>query len=230
MDPGDLILFSSKPVARTKRPRQDVTEDELKTSQRSSANAVDDKPAIPVQAATELHIRSAGTKVEEDHDDLDVAVEVEAPDAAQQQQQADGNPTTFKALGVSEWLHTVCGSLGMKEPTKVQRGCIPAILDGRDVIGVAHTGSGKTAAFALPILQRLSADPFGVFALVLTPTRQASIAADWVCAMFFLWSWAHRDMCWWSLPSQAALSNSRCRPTRKQSTEYAANIQKHACC
>lgn len=65
----------------------------------------------------------------------------------------------------------VCKSLGMQRPTAVQRGCIPAILGGRDVMGTAHTGSGKTAAFALPILQLLARDPFGVFALVLTPTR-----------------------------------------------------------
>jgi len=65
----------------------------------------------------------------------------------------------------------VCKSLGMLRPTTVQRGCIPAILGGRDVMGTAHTGSGKTAAFALPILQLLARDPFGVFALVLTPTR-----------------------------------------------------------
>ena len=62
----------------------------------------------------------------------------------------------------------------MVQPTEVQRGCIPAILQGRDVLGTAHTGSGKTAAFALPILQRLAREPYGVFALVLTPTRRAS--------------------------------------------------------
>ncbi|EFN58860.1 hypothetical protein CHLNCDRAFT_48551 [Chlorella variabilis] len=60
----------------------------------------------------------------------------------------------------------------MREPTQVQRGTIPAVLAGRNVIGVAHTGSGKTAAFALPILQKLAKNPFGVFALVLTPTRE----------------------------------------------------------
>ena len=48
---------------------------------------------------------------------------------------------------------------------------------GRDVIGSAQTGSGKTAAFALPILQALAADPYGVFALVLTPTR--SVRRPW---------------------------------------------------
>ncbi|KAG2451318.1 hypothetical protein HYH02_003923 [Chlamydomonas schloesseri] len=84
-------------------------------------------------------------------------------------------PTDFKGLGLSEWLCGVCKSLGMNHPTDVQRGCIPAILKGRDVIGLAQTGSGKTAAFALPILQALAKDPYGVFALVLTPTRELAV-------------------------------------------------------
>ncbi|MEW5314214.1 MAG: hypothetical protein WDW38_005728 [Sanguina aurantia] len=63
----------------------------------------------------------------------------------------------------------------MTKPTAVQRGCIPAVLAGKDVIGLAQTGSGKTAAFALPILQILAKDPYGVFALVLTPTRELAI-------------------------------------------------------
>lgn len=85
---------------------------------------------------------------------------------------ANNEKSSFKDLGVSGWLIKVCNGLGILHPTHVQRGCIPAILSGRDVIGVAHTGSGKTAAFALPILQRLSNDPYGIFALVLTPTRE----------------------------------------------------------
>ena len=78
--------------------------------------------------------------------------------------------TTHKFPGFVP-LRRVCKSLGMVRPTQVQRGCIPAILGGRDVLGTAHTGSGKTAAFALPILQRLAREPYGIFALVLTPTR-----------------------------------------------------------
>ena len=57
----------------------------------------------------------------------------------------------------------------------MQHACIPVVLSGRDVIGIAQTGSGKTAAFALPTLQRLSADPYGVYALVLTPTRELAL-------------------------------------------------------
>lgn len=62
--------------------------------------------------------------------------------------------------------------LGVKKPTPIQQNCIPAILEGKDCIGCAKTGSGKTLAFALPILQKLSEDPYGIFALVLTPTRE----------------------------------------------------------
>uniref|UniRef100_A0A2K5VP78 RNA helicase n=1 Tax=Macaca fascicularis TaxID=9541 RepID=A0A2K5VP78_MACFA len=80
----------------------------------------------------------------------------------------------FAELGLSSWLVAQCRQLGLKQPTPVQLGCIPAILEGKYgsvVAGCAKTGSGKTAAFVLPILQKLSEDPYGIFCLVLTPTR-----------------------------------------------------------
>lgn len=80
--------------------------------------------------------------------------------------------TTFEGLGLTDWLVRACKELGMKRPTLVQQGCVPQILAGKDVFGLAQTGSGKTAAFALPILQKLAENPYGVFALVLTPTRE----------------------------------------------------------
>ena len=64
-----------------------------------------------------------------------------------------------------------CREMGLYQPTLIQEKCIPPILEGKDVIGSAQTGSGKTAAFALPILQKLAEDPYGIFALVVTPTR-----------------------------------------------------------
>nr|AAH75762.1 DEAD (Asp-Glu-Ala-Asp) box polypeptide 49 [Danio rerio] len=79
---------------------------------------------------------------------------------------------TFESLGLSEWLIQQCKQMGISRPTAVQEKCIPAILDGRDCMGCAKTGSGKTAAFVLPVLQKLSEDPYGVFCLVLTPTRE----------------------------------------------------------
>lgn len=79
---------------------------------------------------------------------------------------------TFEALGVSTWLSAKCNNLGIKDPTLVQANCIPAILQGRDIVACAPTGSGKTAAFALPILHQLGKDPYGPFALILTPSRE----------------------------------------------------------
>ncbi|XP_055335378.1 probable ATP-dependent RNA helicase DDX49 isoform X1 [Paramacrobiotus metropolitanus] len=79
---------------------------------------------------------------------------------------------SFLDLGLHEWLIKQCEIVGLKKPTPVQEQCIPAILAGRDCIGCAKTGSGKTAAFSLPILQKLSEDPYGIFAVVLTPTRE----------------------------------------------------------
>ncbi|CAD5119684.1 DgyrCDS8279 [Dimorphilus gyrociliatus] len=78
----------------------------------------------------------------------------------------------FSEIGLNDWLIKQCDAVGMKNPTSIQLNCVPKILEGRDCIGCAKTGSGKTAAFALPILQKLSEDPYGVFALVLTPTRE----------------------------------------------------------
>jgi ATP-dependent RNA helicase DDX49/DBP8 len=83
-----------------------------------------------------------------------------------------GGEGSFRALGLTQWLSNNVVAMGITRPTPVQRGCIPAILQGRDVIGTAQTGTGKTAAFALPILQLLGADPYGIFCLCLTPTRE----------------------------------------------------------
>ena len=82
---------------------------------------------------------------------------------------------TFDNIKLDAWLVAACTYLGIRSPTAVQSSCIPPILSGRDCIGCAQTGSGKTAAFALPILQSLAADPYGIFALVLTPTRELAI-------------------------------------------------------
>eukprot|EP00467_Chlorarachnion_reptans_P012374 CAMPEP_0114509220 /NCGR_PEP_ID=MMETSP0109-20121206/13080_1 /TAXON_ID=29199 /ORGANISM="Chlorarachnion reptans, Strain CCCM449" /LENGTH=429 /DNA_ID=CAMNT_0001688331 /DNA_START=116 /DNA_END=1405 /DNA_ORIENTATION=- len=80
--------------------------------------------------------------------------------------------TTFPALGVSSWLCKTCKEMGIQRPTEIQKLTIPAIKKGHDVIARAKTGSGKTAAFGLPIIDELSGDPYGIFAYVLTPTRE----------------------------------------------------------
>ncbi|MES1921223.1 putative ATP-dependent RNA helicase ddx47, variant 3 [Bonamia ostreae] len=80
--------------------------------------------------------------------------------------------SSFSDLGVAEQLCKACADLGFKEPTEIQKEAIPRALEGRDIIGIAETGSGKTAAFVLPVLQALLAKPAPFFALVLAPTRE----------------------------------------------------------
>lgn len=65
----------------------------------------------------------------------------------------DAGATQFCDLGVIEPLCDACSALGYKAPTPIQKQAIPPALQGRDLIGLAETGSGKTAAYALPILQ-----------------------------------------------------------------------------
>jgi ATP-dependent RNA helicase RhlE len=87
---------------------------------------------------------------------------------------------SFASLGLSEPLLRAIAELSYETPTPVQRAAIPAILEGRDVWASAQTGSGKTAAFVLPILERLSAArrQSGVRALVLVPTRELALQID----------------------------------------------------
>ncbi|KAF4793817.1 putative ATP-dependent RNA helicase DDX47 [Turdus rufiventris] len=104
---------------------------------------------------------------EEDGSAVEPEQEPEQEPAAEEEQ-----PRSFKDLGVTDVLCEACDHLGWKVPTKIQIEAIPVALQGRDVIGLAETGSGKTGAFALPILQALLETPQRLFALVLTPTRE----------------------------------------------------------
>jgi len=82
----------------------------------------------------------------------------------------------FSQLGLAPAQLSACKSLGYNEPTPIQRQAIPVILSGRDVIGCAETGTGKTAAFLLPIIQKISerSKP-GLRVLVLAPTRELAL-------------------------------------------------------
>jgi ATP-dependent RNA helicase DeaD len=86
---------------------------------------------------------------------------------------------SFQSLGLSEAGVQQIEKLGFTEPTAIQIQAIPQLLAGRDVVGQSQTGTGKTAAFSLPMLERLSTEVRGVQALILTPTRElASQVAD----------------------------------------------------
>jgi ATP-dependent RNA helicase DeaD len=87
---------------------------------------------------------------------------------------------TFASLGLRDELLRALTTLGYEEPTPIQREAIPPLVEGRDLLGQAATGTGKTAAFALPLLQRLPLEPArptrtAPMALVLVPTRELAM-------------------------------------------------------
>jgi ATP-dependent RNA helicase DeaD len=82
---------------------------------------------------------------------------------------------SFKELGLSPAIQQALDELGFQDPTPIQDQAIPELLGGHDVIGQAQTGTGKTAAFGLPLLQYLDPDNDEVQAVVLTPTRELCI-------------------------------------------------------
>ncbi|KAJ5215122.1 hypothetical protein N7468_010801 [Penicillium chermesinum] len=89
--------------------------------------------------------------------------------------EASSPAKTFKELGVIDTLCEACTTLGYKTATPIQAQAIPVALSGRDLIGLAETGSGKTAAFVIPILQALMEKPKPFFGLILAPTRELAV-------------------------------------------------------
>ena len=96
----------------------------------------------------------------------------------------DNTPNAFAELGLDPRLTSTLTALGYEEPTPIQRAAIPVLLDGRDVLGQAATGTGKTAAFTLPLLQRaaigggdgdIDEDRAGPSVLILVPTRELAM-------------------------------------------------------
>src|SRR6187551_2984500 len=82
---------------------------------------------------------------------------------------------TFAELGLDGAVLKALKDVGYESPSAIQMKTIPPLLDGRDVVGLAQTGTGKTAAFALPILSRLDLDQREPQALVLAPTRELAV-------------------------------------------------------
>ena len=87
---------------------------------------------------------------------------------------------TFKDLNITESILKAIEEKGYTVPTAIQEKAIPAALAGRDVLGCAQTGTGKTASFAIPIIQQIvqnktSVKRRGIKALILTPTRELAL-------------------------------------------------------
>ena len=82
----------------------------------------------------------------------------------------------FKELKLNKNILKALAEAGYEQPTPIQEQSIPSVLEGRDLLGCAQTGTGKTCAFSVPIIQRLDEDAGrGIRALILPPTRELAL-------------------------------------------------------
>ena len=91
---------------------------------------------------------------------------------------------TFVDLGLPEFILSAVSDLGFETPSPIQQACIPHLLNGRDVLGMAQTGSGKTAAFSLPLLAHIDEEQRYPQLLVMAPTRELAIQVAEACEQF----------------------------------------------
>ena len=149
------------PISSTVNPKSKVASDlaSVRTGDLGSAAQVDESAEESNSDDEIAETQATSDPVDEDENS---ATATATPEGTK----------TFAELGVIDSLCDACKNLGFTTPTAVQAESIPIALSGRDIIGLAETGSGKTAAFALPILQALLEKPQAIFGLVLAPTRE----------------------------------------------------------
>ncbi|MCA0379047.1 MAG: DEAD/DEAH box helicase, partial [Actinobacteria bacterium] len=158
--------------------------------QTSDAAAGDDRTADQTQAEAQpltledLEISDdtvAQTEIPEPAESAAQASDAEAPAATEQPAEPEKSRNGFDVLGLDERVLRAIKSVGYETPSAIQEATIPVLLSGRDVVGLAQTGTGKTAAFALPILSRIEPGQGVPQALVLAPTRELALQ---VCEAF----------------------------------------------
>jgi ATP-dependent RNA helicase DeaD len=134
----------------------------------AQAPAAEAQPADePVTVAPEVEASASA--------EPEAPAQAEAPAVAQTVRPEPPVGPGFVDLGLAPELLVALDALGYEEPTPIQVRAIPVLLAGRDVIGRAATGTGKTAAFALPLVQRIDPSIRGVQALVMAPTRELAV-------------------------------------------------------
>ncbi|KAI1413606.1 DEAD-domain-containing protein [Hypoxylon sp. FL1857] len=137
----------------------------------NSIPAAADLGISPINVPSRIKRKAAGVVQSKPPEDLSpAAVPVNTPIAAPVDRHA-----TFESLKLRPWLVQSLANMAIKRPTGIQKACIPEILKGRDCIGTSRTGSGKTVAFAAPILQKWAEDPSSIYAVILTATRELAL-------------------------------------------------------
>lgn len=155
-----MASFSSSSI-----PDEDIIEAQVGPRKRRKTASDDEQSTSDADKAAELAPTISRIKPR-GRESLQAPSRAEA--LASSQPKNRSRTSTFAAIDVAPWLVSSLSTMEIKRPTGIQAACIPEILNGRDCIGGSRTGTGKTVAFAVPILQKWAEDPSGIFALIVT--------------------------------------------------------------
>lgn len=160
-------------------------QDEILSSDSESENEQDDQPkkkkAKTATNNSKPDLSFPKLEIDDDVNSDDATNEHEEDMyfiAQEQAQQAKGkNKGSFASFGLSKFILSNINKKGYKQPTPIQRKTIPLIMSNRDVVGMARTGSGKTAAFLLPLIEKLKTHSakIGIRAIILSPSRELAV-------------------------------------------------------
>ncbi|KAL4873492.1 hypothetical protein BDV12DRAFT_79278 [Aspergillus spectabilis] len=161
---GGIDLTSTEPQTRAPKRRR------LSVSADSDSDTAAPAAPLPLPTLSRIKKKSAAKDTQIPSSEENPVLIKDALEIG-----LNAEESSFKALKVAPWLVGSLTTMAVRKPTAIQKACIPEILRGRNCIGGSRTGSGKTIAFAVPILQKWAEDPFGVFAVILTPTRELAL-------------------------------------------------------
>ena len=167
----DIPVAISKKVSKKKKQKSSTNTSSLQEPKKKKKKR--EQELVEDNISTEARGVIAEFKQAKQRQQAEQAVTVEEPTPVVEVDEEEKKKLlTFAELGLCEALCDAVAAVGWKLPSEIQRESLPYTLKSRDVIGLAETGSGKTGAFGLPILQHLLANPQPYFALILAPTRE----------------------------------------------------------
>ncbi|KAB3523192.1 DEAD/DEAH box helicase [Corynebacterium sp. zg254] len=141
-----------------------------------ASSDVADEAVISENAENAENEKSATDQVAEETIDTPTTDDIPTTEESSTEEEPSAeSPHGFEGLGLPERVLNAVKQVGFEEPSPIQAETIPVLMDGQDVVGLAQTGTGKTAAFALPILSRIDLSRKEPQALVLAPTRELAL-------------------------------------------------------
>ncbi|RKP30175.1 DEAD-domain-containing protein [Metschnikowia bicuspidata] len=165
-DDSDFDTASEGGICDFKEPQDIISDDE------------DTPPAKKQKAAKSIdHHTMPALELSDDENDAKDSSDIAAYFAVNNPNAKKAKNGTFASFGLSKFILGNIARKGYRQPTPIQRKTIPLIMGGRDVVGMARTGSGKTAAFTLPLVEKLKAHSaqVGVRAVILSPSRELAL-------------------------------------------------------